>query len=642
MKTKFILGLMIVGISGFICSPIKAEAKVANTYYVLEGLSENVLPKYSNSDETKYTYTSSNPSIATVSKNGKVSGKKEGKCTILVHKEITKKDKNGLVLSKNAYEAKYKINVVKLNIKNTKLTLEAGNQANLKVNITNPGTRWLSSDTSVAEVDSSGKLKAKKNGVTTITASYKGVSTTKTVTVEDSVKDALAFTNTPTLMYSGESADISMNKNNFTLESSDNNIVEVNDKSVTAKADGTATITAKHENETVTTTITVLGNEVETAPETVGVKILNDNIVLGVDECTALRVNVDDATLTSSDSNVATISRNVIKGLNPGLTVITATNSLGSSSINCVVANVHDPIKIISAPTTCQAGTVAQVVCNKKNVNYLSSNQKVATIDSQGTLNCLKEGSTVISCISGTDTVQTKISVVGSKSSINNGTLFVGEQLKITTSENYNYASSNNNVATIDVGGVVTGKSAGNCTVYVTDNKTIAMINITVLSDSGNGEIKNVIANAEKYITSLLTVNGEIREVTDENCDTIFNYLKMCKDAINGCIDKDIPVSAISNYSTFEEEVEIYLETAKGTKEDGSEVSLAEIRDSEIEKIETLISECQDLSSNIKKKAKIKEIEEIVDSFCDTYLADKSSLSFMETLSDLKKSVGMK
>lgn len=104
------------------------------------------------------TWTSSNPKIVSVNKKtGKLSAKSKGIAT------ITLKMKSGAKAS-----CKVKVESPKLN--KTKLVLKSKKSASLKISGTSQKITWTSSNKKVATVSSSGKIKAKKKGVTVITA----------------------------------------------------------------------------------------------------------------------------------------------------------------------------------------------------------------------------------------------------------------------------------------------------------------------------------------------------------------------------------------------------------------------------------------------------------------------------------------
>lgn len=139
---------------------------------------------------TKLSWTSSDPSIATVDENGVVKGLKEGTVTITVTSP------NGVTTTCTVRVTKDKVNVNKIVVEPTELSLKAGDSYQLvtKVepeNATERGVTFKSSDPSVATVDENGVIKGIKAGTVTITVVSKDgkVKATCKVTVTEEEKE---------------------------------------------------------------------------------------------------------------------------------------------------------------------------------------------------------------------------------------------------------------------------------------------------------------------------------------------------------------------------------------------------------------------------------------------------------------------
>lgn len=167
----------------------------------------------------------------------------------------------GYILKKWVYEYKYnKVQSVSLNT--TYSDLSVGDTIKLNATISpsnaeNKNVKWTTSNSSVATVDSNGNVKGLKNGVATIT-----------VTTDDQAKTAICTVN----VHSDKVTGISLDKNsyilgvgetititpkitpstaknpNYTITSSNPDIVSVNGKSIQANKQGEATITFKTED----------------------------------------------------------------------------------------------------------------------------------------------------------------------------------------------------------------------------------------------------------------------------------------------------------------------------------------------------------------------------------------------------------
>ena len=114
----------------------------------------------------KVTWKSSNTSVATVDKNGKVTAKAEGTTTITVTTE------DGKFTAKCEVKVS-EVKVTGVTLSKTSATLEVGKTLTLTATVkpsdaTNKKVTWTSSDTSVATV-TNGKVTTKKAGTTTIT-----------------------------------------------------------------------------------------------------------------------------------------------------------------------------------------------------------------------------------------------------------------------------------------------------------------------------------------------------------------------------------------------------------------------------------------------------------------------------------------
>ena len=130
----------------------------------------------SNAENTAVTWSSSNTAIAAVSNTGVVTGKVPGTATITV----TAQDGNGAKATCTVYVRQA---VTKIAVDRKKLDMIIGEQATLSVSTLLPPSAydksytWSTSDSSVATVDSNGKVTAKATGKATIkvTANDRGV-----------------------------------------------------------------------------------------------------------------------------------------------------------------------------------------------------------------------------------------------------------------------------------------------------------------------------------------------------------------------------------------------------------------------------------------------------------------------------------
>lgn len=256
----------------------------------------------------------------------------------------------------------YKVTKVELN--KTELTLNVDSEETLTAKLepdeaTNKAVEWKSDDTSVATVDTSGKVTAVAQGSTTITATAadgSGESATCTVTVNaaetvlvNSVsldKTNLELTEGDTETLTATVAPDNATDKNVTWSTSDVSVATVTDGVVTAVSAGTATITVTAQSDntkSATCTVTVTA---ATVPVT-GVTLSQTQASLYYNgtpntltlTATVVPANATDkaVTWTSSNSAVATVdSSGNVTAVAPGTAAITATAD-GGKTATCLV-----------------------------------------------------------------------------------------------------------------------------------------------------------------------------------------------------------------------------------------------------------------------------------------------------------------
>lgn len=191
------------------------------------------------------TWTSSDPSIATVDAEGVVTGVQKGTVTITANS--------------GGYELSTKVTVNNPKLSATSVTLSLGKTKQLSVIGGTENIKWNTSNSSVAFVSSTGKVTAKKPGTSTITATVDGLKLTCKVTVKAPTlsvsKKTLVVKQTYTLKVNGSTGKKvwkSSNKSVATVSSSGK---------ITAKKTGKATISVKVNGKTLKCNITVKKNQ---------------------------------------------------------------------------------------------------------------------------------------------------------------------------------------------------------------------------------------------------------------------------------------------------------------------------------------------------------------------------------------------
>lgn len=321
------------------------------TLALIKGESETLVATVNPDDATDktMTWTSSNADVASVDANGKVMAIANGTTTITA--------KAGGKEAACAVTVTVPLESISLN--KTELSLIKGESETLIATIapedaTENTVSWTSSNTSVATVESSGKVTAKGGGSATITAKAGGKEATCSVNVTVPV-ESVTLDKTNISIEKGESLTLSATvtpgdatNKTVTWSSSDETIATVDQKGkVTAINGGNATIFAKAGEKEATCSVTVLIPVTSIALDKNSLTLFVGNEVTLT--ATILPEDATDKTITwkSSSTSVATVENGVIKGVGTGKATITATS--GDVSATCEVLVVRDSASGVSA-----------------------------------------------------------------------------------------------------------------------------------------------------------------------------------------------------------------------------------------------------------------------------------------------------
>ena len=312
-------------------------------------------------------------------------------------------------LTNMSLKPNYPPNSVKLNRET--LTLGVGEKYGLIKTVSpssaNQSCTWSSSNSSIASVDSNGKVTAKKSGWANITVK---TSNGKTATCKVTVKPAptsVKVNPASLTLGKGETYTISQSTNSgsyawgFSWSSSNTSVATVtkgsaNKATVTAKGVGTATIKIKTYNgKTATCKVTVKNapTSVKTTPTSVtlgkGEKYtISENTNSGAyANATNLKwstTNSNVATVTKGSANKATITA---KGVGTAYIKITLYNG---KTAQCKVTVKNAPSSVKTNPTsvtiftgekyTISESTNSGSYANAANLKWSTSNSNVATI----------------------------------------------------------------------------------------------------------------------------------------------------------------------------------------------------------------------------------------------------------------------
>ena len=300
---------------------------------------------------------------------------------------------------------------------------------------------------------------------------------------------------------------------------SDNEGVAIvdNNGNVTAKAAGTATITATVDGKSASCKVTVNGQTTTVPVQSVG---LNTNKVeLSVGEENKLVATVTpeaatnkEVTWSSNNPEVATVDQNgKVVAQKPGNATITVTTKDGNKTATCEVTVKETPVAVTGVGLNTNkvelsvgeenklVATVTPEAATNKEVTWSSNNPEVATVDQNGKVVAQKPGNATITVTTkdGNKTAtcevtvkETPVAVTGVGLNTNKVELSVGEENKLVATvtpeaaanRDVAWNSSKPAVATVDSTGKVVAQAPGTTTITVTtvDGNKTATCEVTV------------------------------------------------------------------------------------------------------------------------------------------------------------------
>ena len=235
------------------------------------------------------TWSSSKPAVATVDANGLVTGVTAGTTVITA----TSKENPSIKATCTVRVENVNIPVSSVELDRSSLSLTKGGEYTLNATVkpddaTDKTVSWRSSNTSVATVDSNGKIKAIAGGSSTITATAGGVSAKCSVTVSVPVT-SVSLNKTSLNLMVGDTETLSATiypsdatNKNVTWKSSNTSVATVQSGKVSAVGVGTAqiTVTTNNGSKKATCTVTV-SNKTDDYDFTIQTWLLNPDYILG-------------------------------------------------------------------------------------------------------------------------------------------------------------------------------------------------------------------------------------------------------------------------------------------------------------------------------------------------------------------------
>lgn len=522
----------LIRITGFKVQSTLINGAIEMTVNETEEFKVTVTP--SSASEKNLSWTSSDPSVASVSQSSieganvtaKIKALKAGETTVT----YTTTDGSGLsgyfVVSVKPLVTALSISettkVVALTSKTDKLTVTA-----FPTNAGNQKVLWTTDDPSVCDVDMNGVLEPVSSGLCTISATTTD-GTAITVSCRVRVAPAaasLSLNKTEADLKTGEKLTLKATittVNNTTYNdaewTSSNTKVAVVDENgvVTAVGPGKANIKAITRDGTERYAVCVVN---VTQPVT-GVTVTSTKR-LGVGgktatlKATVLPSNASNQKVrwSTSDSSIATVDENgVVTSKNKvGTCQITCTTVDGGYKASCTVSVeiLTTGIKLNKTSATIKSGntvtltaTVSPTNATDKTVTWKTSSTAVATVKN-GVVTAVAGGTcTITATASSGQTATCQISVTQGIDSITlnrtSATMYVTQTMTLTktvnpstsTVKDFAWSSSNTSIATVSTSGVVTAKAPGEVTISVTaDGKTaecvitvVKKVNVTSIS----------------------------------------------------------------------------------------------------------------------------------------------------------------
>lgn len=459
-------------------------------------LGYTVLPKNTTTKTLKWS--SSNKAVATVDKNGVVTGLKGGKVT------ITAKTSNG-ISKKCTVTVVQAPDSVKLN--ENVLSLYEGSSKTLKAtvlpsNSNDLSVKWSSSNTKVATVSSKGVVKAVSVGtaVITVKTNENGRTARCTVTV---------LRHTKSITLDKSSIEINIGKSEtlkatvLPATASEKRVKWTSSAPEIASVSPEGIVTGLAFGEAVITATTVEGGKKATCTVKVNTPVMDvvlaqTELRLGDGETAQLEAIVapENATnkkvlWTTDEPGVATVDENgVVTGVEPGEAVITATTVDGGFTATAYITvfriakkielNTNE-VTVITGQTVSLTATVLPEDAVDKTVTWESSDNEVANVNDEGFVTTYKAGTAEITAYAAEGKVKAVCvlnvtePVTGVTLDESELTLYAGAEKALTaavlpdsaTNKKLIWSSNAPEVASVDENGVVSAISKGEAIITV-------------------------------------------------------------------------------------------------------------------------------------------------------------------------------
>ena len=464
---------------------------------------------------------------------------------------------------------------------------------------TDQSITWSSTKKNVATVDDHGLVTAIAEGQTTIKARAGSKTSVCIVTVHKEIiavtsitldKSSLSLVKgeSETLVATVNPANASYNKIAWT--SSNSNVASVDAEGrVKAIANGTATIAAQIDNIKATCAVTV------TVPvESITLNKTKLTLDKGQSETLVATISPTDATENtvtwdSSNSDMASVDANgKVTAVSGGNVTITA--KAGGKSAACLLT-VNAPVESVTlnrTSITLEEGksftlnaTVSPKDATDKTVTWSSSDVSIVSVDQNGTINAISQGSASIVAQAGNIQATCAVTVIKSVTSITldneSLTLLVGETSTLiatvlpedATDKTVTWSSYNAEVATVE-NGVVKGEGIGETLIIASANYITATCHVTVLIDSATGVYASYQGCNRDIIDDVVQSDSELEyKLTNFSSETIHVVSLELIDGQTGAsnysmtIDTDISSGTSASWTITVSDSSIYSPVAR-------------------------------------------------------------------------------
>ena len=450
-----------------------------------------------------------------------------------------------------------KIGVTSVTLDKTDLTLDVNDTEKLTATVnpndaTNKTVTWKSDNEGVAIVDNNGNVTAKAAGTATITATVDGKSVSCKVTVNGQPAtvpvQSVGLNQTTLELKAGNTATLtaivnpeSATDKTVTWTSDKPEIAAVEGGTVTAKAEGTAIITAKAGDKQVTCNVKVTAAEV--AVESVTLDQSSLELIAGKEATLTATVKPDNATnrtvaWESNATNVATVDNNgKVTAKAAGEAIITA--KVGDKQATCNVkvtaADVavesvtlnQSSLELKTGDNTTLTATVNPESATNKDVTWISDKPEIAAVEG-GTVTAKAEGTATITVttIDGGKIATCKVTVTPKTVPVSGiqvqgaASIYVGDTTKLTatitpdgaSNKAVTWDSQNEGIATVDQQGNVKALKAGTATITATaqDGSGISGSCVVTVQQADTTALKAKVTEAQALLdkTEVSAQNG--------------------------------------------------------------------------------------------------------------------------------------